>query len=108
MAEVIYYLNDMLLELTGLQDLVDDSYVNDATVAVTLTDGTSGEEIVGETWPLTMPYVSGSDGNYRGTLVSTLTLTLGQRVIADVTVDAGLKGTGRFQPTFIVKRRGLT
>lgn len=103
--EIIFYLNDMLLELTGLVDKVDDFTVADALVKVTLRDAVSAVEIVGETWPLTMAPVAGVPGKYSAVLAAALALAVGQRVVADVTVDAGARGLARYQPTLIVRTR---
>lgn len=85
----LYIDNDNVLTLVGLQNSVSAAYLNAATVAVTLTDA-DDTEISGETWPLTMSYVSGSDGNYRATLPDTLTgLTTLDELSATITADAG-------------------
>lgn len=84
------YLTDDLMEVEGLQNAADGTYMNTATtVSVTLVDATTRVNIVGETWPLTLGYITGSNGDYRGTLKSTLTLTKGQTLLALVWVDGG-------------------
>ncbi len=88
MTQVIYNLNDNLLELIDLKDVVADTFVNTATVTVTLVDA-DDVEVVGETWPLTMTYVIASDGLYRATLVDTLTLVVGGLYTAQIEVDDG-------------------
>jgi len=85
---IIYEGNDMVLELRGLQGEVSGDYIDTATVTVTLTDS-AGAEVAGETWPLAMPYVTGSNGKYRATLADTLTLTVGQKYTATISADAG-------------------
>ena len=44
--------------------LLDPVFVNDATVTVTITD-CLGTDLVGESWPVALPYVALSDGLYR-------------------------------------------
>lgn len=83
------YLTDDLMEIEGVQNAADDTYINNATVSVTLVDATTRVNIVGDTWPLTLGYVTASNGNYRGVLKSTLTLTKGQNLLALLTVDGG-------------------
>ena len=91
---VAYVANDNTLTLEGLQNAITESYINDATVSVTLYESDHTTEVSGESWPLTMDYVSASNGNYRATLADTLSLSPNDRYFADVTADggAGLKG----------------
>lgn len=94
MSLTLYISNDNVLTLVGLQNSVSAAYLNAATVTVTLVDS-EGTDIAGETWPVSMAYVASSDGNYRATLVDTLTgLTDADVVTAKVTADggAGLNG----------------
>jgi len=88
MSETIYIDSDNLVTLDALYDSAAAAYVNDATVTVTLTDR-AGNEVSGETWPVTLSYVSGSDGKYRGTLTDSLSLSANKRYTAKVTADGG-------------------
>ncbi len=87
MAEVIFFLNDNVIELSGLKDEITQAELNAATVTVTLEDN-NGVEVTGETWPLTMVAL-GSGGIYRATLVDTLGVTLLEQYVAIVDVDSG-------------------
>jgi hypothetical protein len=87
--DVVYVLNDNLIEIDKLQDASDDSYINDATVTVTLKDS-DGTNVTGQSWPLTLGYVAGTDGKYQGTLESALNLTSREQYYAHI--DA-VKGT---------------
>jgi hypothetical protein len=60
----VYLNNTNILELNSLRSQIDESYVNDADVTVTIRDS-SGTSVSGQTWPATMSYISGSDGDYR-------------------------------------------
>jgi len=93
MAQIIYYLNDHTIELRNLKNEVTGDYLDAATVTVTLVDSNDAE-VSGETWPLTMSYVTGSNGVYRATFSDTLSLTKLAKYTAKVTADggAGLKG----------------
>lgn len=86
MATKLYIANDHVLELNGLKDAVTGSYINSATVTAVLKDQV-GNQVPGQTWPLTLSYVSGSNGIYRGTLENTLSLTPGVRYVAEITVS---------------------
>lgn len=78
--------NDNVLLVEGLLNSLDGSYLNAATVTATVED-TEGVEVTGETWPVAMPYVSGSDGNYRVVLPSTLGLVAGTTYVAKITAN---------------------
>jgi hypothetical protein len=106
--EILYDKNDMLLELTGLKDEVDATFINNAAVAVTLTDEITGAQITGAAQPIGLTYVAASNGDYRAVLPAALDLTPGLAVRADLTVDAGAKGKARFEPLLAVKRRALS
>lgn len=87
--ETLYIENDNLIRLSGLRDGAHEIYLNGATVTVTLVDAASGEEIDGETWPLTMDYISGTDGSYHAILPYDLALTGEQPLKAIVVADSG-------------------
>ena len=88
MTQVVYHLNDNLLELLQLKDVVGDTFVNSASVDVTLVDK-DGVEVPGQVWPLVMLYVTLSDGEYRATLVDTLSLIPDDLYTAIIEVDDG-------------------
>lgn len=86
----IYYIdNDNMILLEGLTDAANGSFMNGASASVTIVDAATEEEIAGQTWPATMDYVSGSDGNYRATLEYDLDVSEGQTLMAFVIVDSG-------------------
>jgi hypothetical protein len=89
MSRIVLYLdNDNGLTLRGLHTKNPKTYVNDGTVGVTLRDS-SGDALAGQSWPLAMSYVAGSDGDYVGTLEDTLVASVG-----DVgTVEIALAGS---------------
>lgn len=76
------------LDLTGLQNAATGLYVNNATVEVTIKDG-AGEEVTGATWPITMYYVEGSSGDYRGTISHVVQLSPGRHYVAEINVTDG-------------------
>jgi hypothetical protein len=102
--ELLYLSNDHRLSLEGLfavdfggatthpdtSELGD--YVNDATVTVTLYKGETGNTVAGETWPLSLSYVSASNGDYEAVLSDGLALREGRIYVAVVTVDATTEG----------------
>ena len=91
--------NTNLLTLVGLTSHITDIAINDATVTVTVMDS-SGVEVTGETWPLTMDYISGSDGNYQAVLTDTLPLIARRAYVAEINADAGTGRQGQWQFKF--------
>lgn len=104
MAITIYLSNDHRLTLDGLfaaiyggsvqhptatdeqGNALEGEWVNDATVAVTITDR-DGAQVSGETWPLTLAYVTASNGRYQAVLDDGLSLSEKCPYFAAVTVD---------------------
>lgn len=104
MVQIVLRGNDNVIELDELKNEVAGTFLNAATVTVTVVDS-GGTQVAGQTWPLTMNYVSGSDGKYRGTIEDVAVFNLfspsgavsktqGFNYIAKVTADGGtgLKG----------------
>ena len=90
----LYLDNDNTLTLRGLQDIDGreadpETYLNGATVTVTLYEADGTTEVAGETWPLTMTNVPLSDGDYRAILSDAITLAEGREYIARVNADDG-------------------
>ena len=97
----------MVLELNGLKDVIADTFLNSATVRVTLLDEDDAE-VVGETWPLTMAYIAASNGVYRATLKDTLTVTVNKVYTARVTANGGAGLQGQWDLPLVVKLRKFT
>jgi hypothetical protein len=87
MASIIYVANTNVLELSGLKSAIEDAFINDATVTVTLKDS-EGNAVTGQTWPTTMAYVAASDGVYRAIMKDGLSI-----VAAD---DDSAEGVGEY------------
>lgn len=88
-GEVLFRLSDNIIEVTGTINAATGSYINNADVTLTLVDADSGQEIAGQTWPLILSYVTGSNGDYRGTINDDISVSEQQEVVAKVTVDGG-------------------
>ena len=79
-------LNDNCVTLNSLFDKIDQSFVNDAVVDVTITD-TDDVVLVNAQ---SMPYVAASDGVYRTVILSTIDLgDDGDTVTVQVSAVAG-------------------
>jgi len=103
-TEILYDDNDMVIELRNLKDESAGTFVNNADVTVTLKDS-SGVSVVGDTWPLSMPYVTSSNGVYRATLVDTLSVTPNASYTAIVSADGGVGKQGTWNVDVKCKTR---
>lgn len=99
--KVIFLLSDNTIQLDQLRD-IDGNYENSASVTATLFDST-GSEISGETWPINLTYVIGSNGTYRGVFRDSISIAEGDRVRATIIADAGVDKRSEWQCDFIVK-----
>jgi hypothetical protein len=85
--------NDNVLEVNGLRNAVTDAFINNATISATLKD-IAGVAIAGQTWPLTLPYVTDSEGCYRALLANTLAVSNGKPYTLQITAaGSGLKAS---------------
>lgn len=93
MTEAIYISNDNLLTLDNLINSATGQAVNSATVQATLVDE-DGTQVAGQSWPVSMPYVSGSSGKYQGSLESALVLTDAGAAVLAFSNAGALAGEG--------------
>lgn len=91
--------NTNLLELIGLTSAIEDEFINDATVTVTIKDGV-GNNVTGATWPLAMDYVTASDGNYRTILTHELAFAHNAKYVAAIDADGGTNRIGHWEFPF--------
>lgn len=96
MSQVIYYQNSNIIELRGLKNVVTGEYLDAASVTVTLLDS-SDSEVTGESWPLTMDYVTSSSGIYRATLSSSLGVSKASNYTAVIEADGGVGLAGKWE-----------
>ena len=88
----LYKDSDNLLEIEGLRNQADGTYLNSVSITVTCMDASTLVAISfsdATTWPLTMDYVADSNGNYQLTLPDVMELTLGQTVRIEALADGG-------------------
>jgi hypothetical protein len=85
---IIYINNDNLLSVENLKNAATGVYINDATVTATLKNS-AGVNTTGQSWPLTLSFVSSSNGKYIGTLEDGLALTEGETYTAEINANAG-------------------
>jgi hypothetical protein len=103
MTTVVYLLNTNVVELDALYSAVEETYINDAVVEVTIKDA-SGNAVPGETWPLTMTYVTDSDGRYRAIISHDVSFAAGT-YRAFIDADGGTDRIGHWEFPFKVKTR---
>jgi len=88
-AKIFIDNTDHVLTVDGLDDAISPgSYINGATVQITLTD-LAGVNISGEIFPLALTYVAASNGKYQNTLRDTLDVAAGDVVKVLITADNG-------------------
>lgn len=82
--------NDVLLKITELTNQDDGSFVNDATITVTIKDK-DGVDVTGVSWPQPMAYVGGSNGEYKVTIdrVAGFVDGVGYVAYVDITTPGG-------------------
>jgi len=104
MAQIIYDGSDTTIEVVELRNGITGEYLDSATVTVTLKDE-DGVEVAGASWPLTMSYVTGSDGKYRANLPDTLSLVRRARYTAHVSADAGAGLMANWETQLVCQQR---
>lgn len=103
-AEVLWDNNDMVVEVRGLENEVTGENINNATVTCTLLDA-EGDEVSGQSWPMSMTYVASSAGVYRGTLPYTLGISPAGRYTLKIDVDAGAGLRGQWEVPCVCRVR---
>ena len=87
--------SDGLLTVTGLKDH-SDNYQNNATVTLeSFVDRQTGDAVTGIVYPLTLPYVAASDGDYQVTIPYNTSVVLGGVYL--MTIKAVLGSGARIQ-----------
>lgn len=102
---VIYQQTTEIFEYSGLLD-VDSSpnaYVNNATVTLTVQDR-YGNAVKGTAWPISMSYVSGSNGTYKASAPDTLTLTDYKEYIGLIDIESASGNTVIKAPIVVMPR----
>ena len=78
------------VELDELENGLLPGYINNATVTLlSLNDAVSGAAVLGQTFPVVLGYVAGSNGRYLASLDYDLVVTIGQRLTGIIIADAG-------------------
>ena len=104
-AQILLIGNDQVIEVLGVQDVIDEEYVNDAVVQIRITTA-DGTEVSGENWPVTLDNVPASDGDYRGIIEDAVQLSPNVPYTIEVTATATNDRVGYWK--FIVYARYRT
>lgn len=107
MTTTAYVANTNVLEVRGLKSAIEDTFINDAIVSVTVKDG-EGAAVAGQSWPATMAYVAASDGWYRAIIEDAVEFEAGETYYAFIDADAGTDRIGHWEFAFIPKTRRAT
>jgi hypothetical protein len=91
--------NTNVLDLIGLKNEIAGTFINNAAVTVTIKDD-QGVNVSGATWPMTMTYVTGSDGDYRAFLSEDLAFVAKGKYIAAIDADGGTNLVGHWELNF--------
>lgn len=98
--------NTNVLDLVGLHSEVEDTYINNAEVTVTVYDK-EDEEVEGMTWPATMDYVTATNGNYRLILEDDLGFAHNQTYKAHIDANGGANRIGHWEFSFKTTTRAV-
>ena len=74
-----------ILTVTGLRNAQTNAYINDGTVECTLLDA-NGDEVAGQTWPVTLTYVTASNGEYSAEIENDLVIESGDTGTAELDI----------------------
>lgn len=96
----VYISNTNILEVRGLQESISGDYVNSlSTVTVAIVDE-CGQPVSGASWPITMIYTPGTDGDYRAVIPSSTSFSSGEAYFAEISVNAGVNKIGFWRHKF--------
>lgn len=100
----VFVANTNVLELQGLKNAILDTYINSADILVTVKTE-AGVEVTGVTWPIDMPYVAASSGDYRAILSNSIALVAKSKYSAFIEVDGGPDLIGHYEFPFTAETR---
>jgi len=108
--QIYYWKNDNIIWIrdqagNGLKNEIEDVYIDNATVTAEVKFK-SGTLVTGQTWPLTLTFVDGSNGVYNGILDKALDVVPGDKLDVEVTVTVPGDLDAFFKIPTIVRQRG--
>lgn len=88
MIRAVLRSSDNVVQVTGVKDVLTGEFINSASVWASVFDA-SMENVDGVSWPITLEYVEGSDGDYVGSIPDSADLKVGNFYTIRVSVDDG-------------------
>lgn len=116
MSASLFRKNDNTVEWTWMAEATDGEYINNGTVTFTLYSGYSLNSTTGALTtpggstnvvvygPVTMTYVSGSNGKYQGKIAASVNLNLDLEYTIEINATAGGHTARRSIPVTVVDR----
>lgn len=86
MSEALYVQNDSYLLINGLKDSQTGQFVNDANIVCNVTMSATGATVAGGV-NVAIPYLSATNGHYRGVLPGSAALTAGKSYLLTFTAS---------------------
>ena len=106
---IAYASNDNVVRLTGARAVSlatgVSTYLTGAASVTFRVQTETYVDVPGETWPLSMTYIAGSDGNFIGVLRNEVVLSVGAQYRFIGVVDAGNNQFGTWDIPLPVLRR---
>lgn len=99
--------NTIDVELVGLKDASESTFINDATVTVTIFEEDGVTEVTGETWPVSMLYVAASNGDYLGVVSANSNIVAGSKYMISISAQDTDGNKGEWINYAIAARRKL-
>lgn len=96
--------NSNVLDLVGLRNEIAGTYMNAATVEVTILDS-ADVEVAGQVWPTAMSYVAASNGDYRAIISEDVAFLANKKYTAVIDADGGPGLVGHWEFEFQARTR---
>ena len=100
----VFVNNSNAILLRGLRNENDSTFITNAVVEVTIKDK-NNIAIPGVSWPKSMLYVTGTDGDYRAVLEDTIIFVPGATYYAYILANGGTNKIGRWKYSFTALER---
>ena len=105
-AKIVYDLQPNRLTLVGVRSSETSAYLTGGTALLTVYN-IDDTELAGVTWPVSMPFVAGSSGNYSGLVPATASWVADHNYRGRISLTTGSE-QGVFDFDIRCKRRGTT
>lgn len=86
--DVLLIGNDQTVTVLGLKDEISGDFLN-ATIVTAHIKTKDGKSVAGENWPITLEYITDSNGDYQGNFDDAIELVNNRNYIVEIAADAG-------------------